>query len=250
MDLESVTLKLPRDLLSGAQRVATARDVTIGHLVRQLLKREVDRQLSAGTREGTDVRLLAALQALLARDMAEARDWEDLAVRLRPHGYDLRPSGGGVALYKSSCGTRVCKGSEIGFSYGALVKRYGAPMPDHPHKMTHLGVMPSGRIDPTRHAMLCGHIDAARGWADLINRLAIEGMELRAIGAGLGIYASATGRHLCNSAAVGARYQTLVKRYGAPLPGHPHDVSAHLGGVSNAPEEEEIELIEREGRRA
>ena len=46
MELESVTLKIPRFLLSGAQRVATARDVTIGHMVRQLLKREVDRQLN------------------------------------------------------------------------------------------------------------------------------------------------------------------------------------------------------------
>lgn len=41
MELESVTLKLPRDLLSGAQRVESAREVTIGHMVRQLLKREV-----------------------------------------------------------------------------------------------------------------------------------------------------------------------------------------------------------------
>jgi len=47
MELESVTLKIPRFLLSGAQRVAIARDVTIGHMVRQLLKREVDRQLNS-----------------------------------------------------------------------------------------------------------------------------------------------------------------------------------------------------------
>ena len=86
MELESVTLKLPRDLLSGAQRVATARDVTIGHMVRQLLKREVARQLSAKKSDATDERLLAALQVLLARDMAEAKDWDDLAQRLRPHG--------------------------------------------------------------------------------------------------------------------------------------------------------------------
>ena len=57
MELESVILKLPRDLLSGAQRVATARDVTIGHMVRQLLKREVDRQLSEGCKGDADARL-------------------------------------------------------------------------------------------------------------------------------------------------------------------------------------------------
>jgi hypothetical protein len=245
MDLESVTLRLPRDLLSGAQRVATARDVTIGHMVRQLLKREVERQLSQGAREETDARLLAALQALLGRDMSQAQDWADLAERLRPHGYELRAAGGGVVLYKSSCGTRICKGSEIGFSYGALMKRFGAPMPDHTQIATRAGIMPAGRIDPRRRAMLTAHIDAARGWDDLTTRLAGEGMELRAMGAGLGIYVSATGRHLCNSATVGARYRTLVMRYGVPMPGHSHGVCADPDDDPDAPEEE-IEVIERD----
>jgi len=242
MDLESVTLKLPRDLLSGAQRVATARDVTIGHMVRVLLKREVDRQLAEGRREEAEPRLLAALQALLGRDIAQARDWADLAARLRPHGYELRPAGGGVVVYKTSCGTRVCKGSEIGCSYGALVKRFGAPMPEHPHTMTHLGIMPAGRIDPKRQAMLGAHIGAATSWDDLIVRLAREGMELRAMGVGLGIYITATGRHLCNSATVGARYCTLVTRYGGAMPGHPHERTAL--DITQMPEEE-IEVIER-----
>ena len=218
MDLESVTLKLPRDLLSGAQRVATARDVTIGHMVRQLLKREVDRQLSAKKSEATDERLLAALQALLARDMAQATGWDDLASRLRPHGYDLRPASGGVVLYKTSCGTRVCKGSEIGFSYSTLVKRFGCHMPNHSHDRSRRALMPAGGLDPTRHAMLEAHIGAARSWPDLINRLAMEGMELRALGAGLGIHIAATGRHLCNTASVGATYERLVERFGADLP--------------------------------
>lgn len=220
MELESVTLKLPRELLSGAQRVATARDVTIGHMVRVLLKREVDRQLSAKRTEGTDERLLAALQALLARDMAEATDWDDLAARLRRHGYQLRPSGGGVVLYKASCGTRVCKGSELGFGYGTLTKRFGTAMPDHPHRMRHRGIMPAGDIDPTRHALLSVHIAAATGWPDLINRLAVEGMELRRMGEGLGVYVSATGRHLCNTATLDARYGDLAARFGVDLPDH------------------------------
>ncbi|WP_299414189.1 hypothetical protein [uncultured Sulfitobacter sp.] len=243
MELESVSLKLPRDLLSGAQRVATARDVTVGHLVRQLLKREVDRQLAGGREGDTDARLLAALQALLARDMAEASSWENLQERLKPHGYVLRRQGGGLVLYKTSCGTRVCKGSELGFSYATLVARFGVPMPDHPHTSASVGTMPAGRIDPTRHAMLSGHIAAARSWPDLINRLAVEGMELRPMGAGLGIYITTTGRHLCNSATVGARYKTLVKRYGAAMPGHPHDMSNHL---NSALPETGIELIERD----
>jgi hypothetical protein len=236
MELESVTLKLPRDLLSGAQRVATARDVTIGHMVRQLLKREVDRQLLKGRQGGTDARLLDTLLALLSRDMAEARDWDDLAERLRPHGYELRLTGGGVVLYKSSCGTRVCKGSELGFGYDDLVKRFGGPMPARSEGNTCDGVMPAGRIDPTRQAMLSAHLDAARSWPDLVNRLAIAGMALRPLGAGLGIYNAATGRHLCNTSTVGASYKTLVKRFGTEIPG---SFSTDPGGQFDA------ELVQR-----
>lgn len=221
MDLESVTLKLPRDLLSGAQRVATARDVTIGHMVRVLLKREVDRQLCETQKSGPGARLLAALQALLTQDMVDAKSWEDLQSRLRPHGYELRPDGGGTALFKSSCGTRMCKGSELGFAYGQLVERFGHHMPGHPVSKPASGVMPAGRIDPARHALISGQITAAKSWPDLINRLAVEGLEARPLGSALGIYVSATGRHLCNTASVGAGYDTLITRFGRELPNRP-----------------------------
>ncbi len=228
MDMESVTLKLPRELLSGAQRVATARDVTIGHLVRQLLKREVERQMQAGAKMRVDARLLAALQALLARDIAQAANWADLAERLRMHGYELRAADGALVLFKSSCNTRVCKASEIGFAYDTLVTRFGGPMPGHSHGKCHTGMMPAGRLDPTRMGWLSSHIAQAQSWVDLTERLAAEGFELRAMGAGLGVYNSATGRHLCNTATVGARYKALVKRFGEAMPEHPHDMSRHL----------------------
>ncbi|WP_298859304.1 hypothetical protein [uncultured Sulfitobacter sp.] len=220
MELESVTLKLPRELLSGAQRVATARDVSIGHMVRQLLKREVDRQLGTSREGGPDKRLLTALKALLARDMEEASDWSDLADRLRLHGYELREVRGGIILRKSSCGTHVCKAAEIGFSEAILAKRFGAPMPRPAHINTHLGVMPAGDIDATRHAMLSENFAQAKGWPDLINRLACVGMELRPVGADLGVYVAATSRHLCNAGSIGAPLGTLVHRFGGPLPGH------------------------------
>jgi len=242
MELELVTLKLPRDLLSGAQQVATAREVTIGHMVRQLLKREVDRQQSAEQSVATDERLLAALQALLARDLAKAQSWDDLAKRLRPHGYHICRAHAGIFLMKTSCGTRVCKGSELGFPYEALVKRFGAHLPETARLQDvasdasnavsepvtsnlHQGVMPAGRIDPTREALLRGHLEAARGWPDLINRLAMEGMELRRAGTALGIFVVGTGRHLCNTNTIGASYEALVQKFGAPWPGQPQDIS-------------------------
>ena len=75
MVLETVTLKLPVKLLKDAGQVALARDVTIGHLVRQLLAREVDRRLKPKTSSRADEGLVAALQALLAQDMALAGGW-------------------------------------------------------------------------------------------------------------------------------------------------------------------------------
>ncbi len=225
MELESVTLKLPRELLSGAQRIATAQDVTIGHMVRQFLKREVDRQLTSSSRKETDERLLLALQALLARDVKEASDWTNLQERLRPHGYEVRAYSGGVALFKTSCGTRICKGSELGFPYATLVQRFGCQIPDHLSFKTDEGIMPAGRLDQKRLVAIKEHFEGARHWPDLINRLAVDGLELRAIGAGLAIHNAATGRHLCNAGSFGMRYQTLVKRFRAAMPGHPSDIS-------------------------
>ena len=242
MDTESVTLTLPRALLSEAQHVATAREVTIGHMVRQLLRHEVDRQLGAKSDERVDDRLTVALQALLARDMADATDWNDFAAWLRPHGYEVRMLDGSAMQVKSSCGTSVCKASELGFSYASMAQRSSRPFNDSSRFQTHRGTMPAGRIDPTRYAMLRSHVEAAKGWPDLINRLACEGMELRPMGAGLGIYVAAPGRHLCNTATVGARYKELVRRYGATMPGHPHVFSKRPKAPSR---ESRIELIER-----
>ena len=133
MNTETVTLKLPRNLLSRASDVAQRQDVTIGHLVRQLLSKEVDRQLNPKTSHRTDERLVTALHALLGAEMALAENWEDLALGLAEQNYELRPAGGGLTLHKRPCGTRLCKASELGFPYRTLVKRFRCGMPNHPH---------------------------------------------------------------------------------------------------------------------
>lgn len=133
MHIQTVTLKLPTNLLNRASDVAQEQDVTIGHLVRQLLSKEVDRRLNPRTPNRADEGLVAALQALLATQMARAENWTDLSLRLADEGYDLRPCGGGLTLHRRPCGTRLCKSSELGFPYRALVKRFRAGMPGHPH---------------------------------------------------------------------------------------------------------------------
>lgn len=230
MTLETVTLKLPRKLLSDAGCVASAQDVTIGHLVRQLLAKEVDRRLNPKSRRVTDEGLLAALQALLAKDMAEASDWDDLAQRLYFHGYELRPAGGGAVLHRRACGTRVCKGSELGFGYRTLVLRFGAGMPGHPHGALdiELGEKPAaptplnstvkGRLQRSLEPVFKTSTD----WGTLITRLKRRGFVLRPAGTGTALYTDPGGRYLANTKTVGYRYRALVKKFGSPMPGHPH----------------------------
>lgn len=200
--METVTLKLPSDLLRDAARLAHSDAVTVGHLVRVLLAKEIARRAHKVPSEPTDQGLLAALQALLARDIAEALDWSDLAARLAFHGYEFRAAGGGVVLHKSSCGTRLCKGSELGFSYRALVERFGGPMPGHPKGA--MGVVPDaapmesaalGRLQRTLKPVF----EHAADWESLVASLKRRGYALRLRGADLGLFAMPQGRHLCAS---------------------------------------------------
>lgn len=130
MSMQTVTLKLPDVMLQAAQKLAIQNDVTVGQIVRDLLVREMHNTNRAKTSGRTD-------EELLASDMGAAISWDDLERRLQANGYNLRPAGGGLTLHRTSNGERLCKASELGFAYGALVRRFGEAMPGHPH-----GVMP------------------------------------------------------------------------------------------------------------
>ena len=49
------------------------------------------------------------------------------------HDELLRAAGGGLALHDRSGDRRMCKASELGFSYSRLMRRFGAPFPSHSH---------------------------------------------------------------------------------------------------------------------
>jgi hypothetical protein len=82
--------------------------------------------------------------------------------------------------------------------------------------------------------------EAAQDWEDLNAALLERGFHLRAMGTGTAVYRSINGRHLCNTATVGHRYRALVKRFGAPMPGHPH------GMKWIRPAQEPFEVVERD----
>lgn len=131
---EIFTLKLSAPLYQAAQRLARERDETIGRVIRDALAAEIRRESHpAKTLNRADEQLLGPLQALLAADLASASGWADLDRRLRAKGYAFHEAGGGLALHAHPGGQRLCKASELGHSYSALMRRFGRPFPGHAH---------------------------------------------------------------------------------------------------------------------
>ena len=95
--------------------------------------REMRRRTQATTTVRVDERLVAPLRALLAHDFAYAHHWDDLQARLQAKGYFLAESGGGLILVSLADNTRICKASELGYSYSALLRRFNISFPGHAH---------------------------------------------------------------------------------------------------------------------
>ena len=135
MEQRDVSLKLPLPMLLALQNVARDEDVTIGQLIRDALSRDLLRREKAKMPVRADERLIAPLRALLADDFAYAANWADLQARLAAKGYRLAEAGGGLILTECDSGQRICKGSELGWGYALLLRRFEAPFPGHAHRM-------------------------------------------------------------------------------------------------------------------
>ncbi len=105
----------------------------IGHILHDVMLREMRRRSQATTTVRADERLVAPLRALLADDFAYAQSWADLQTRLSTKGYRLAESGGGLILVSCQTDTRICKASELGYSYSALFRRFNISFPWHAH---------------------------------------------------------------------------------------------------------------------
>ena len=134
---ETLIIRMPKAQKDSLLLLARRRDQTPGQIMRDLLAAELSRK-PAKTPNRADERLVARLQRLLAPVMAEAQDWPGLAEALYREGFEIRPAGGGLTLHELPSGRRLCKSSELGFAYSRLVRRFGAPMPGHPHQMRHI----------------------------------------------------------------------------------------------------------------
>ncbi len=256
MTFETVTLRLSRRLLSDANSVAAGQDVTIGHLVRHLLAKEIDRRLGPRTNGKPDENLVAAVDVLLTQEMSEADGWDDLAARLVHYGFELRPDGDDISLHKRFCGTHVCKGSDLGFAYRTLVRRFGCGMHGHPRgtlgEVFGEDEVAQHNLNSTRKGRLQRSLGpvfkTAPDWDTLTYRLQRRGYVLRPQGTGLAIYDGKDGSHLCNTATVGYRYRALVKQFGAPMPGHTHGMKWVKTSRQPEQDEPEFDVIDRDWR--
>jgi hypothetical protein len=131
--MESVTLKISADMIAAIRQAAVEDDVTTGQIIREALTRELRRRHVAKTAVRPDEQLVAPLRALLADDFAYAKSWSDLQERLARKGHRLVEAGGGLALHDLRSGARLCKGSDLGYGYAALMRKFSAPFPGHAH---------------------------------------------------------------------------------------------------------------------
>ncbi|WP_461427051.1 hypothetical protein [Gymnodinialimonas sp.] len=136
-----LAIDLPPKALTVLRQQAQARRMSPATLAHLLLMHALGQNHSAARtvrpqrddrEEGRgDPTLLGCLRTLLAADLSGAQGWDALQARLAQHGYTFRERGGGLALYSTSTAARICKASELGWSYADLIRRFNAPLPGH-----------------------------------------------------------------------------------------------------------------------
>ncbi|ABD53029.1 hypothetical protein [Jannaschia sp. CCS1] len=133
-----LVLDLPPETLAALRLSARAAGVSpsqhaIGLLSKTLISHAARTPCRAEERPHDLEYLLAPLRALLAADLSRATDWADLQDRLAKHGYTFRERGGGLALFSTTTAARICKASDLGWTYADLIRRFDAPFPGHSH---------------------------------------------------------------------------------------------------------------------
>ncbi|SIS85305.1 hypothetical protein SAMN05421759_104312 [Roseivivax lentus] len=76
-------------------------------------------------------------------------------------------------------------------------------------------------LGPLR-VLLARDFAAARSWDELTARLRAKGYALHEAGGGLALHSHPEGLRLCKASELGHSCGALMRRYGAPFPGHAH----------------------------
>ena len=87
----------------------------------------------------------------------------------------------------------------------------------------------------------------AISWGDLQSRLAALSHTIKPAGGGLTIHDLVTGERLCKSSELGFGYARFVRKFRAPMPGHPHKMAHILAVLRDIPQDdaEDFDVIER-----
>jgi len=131
--MESVTFKLPPDVVSRLETLARDEDVSVGQIIRLAVERDFHRRDGFKSHPRASERLLAPIRERVAADFRGAKGWGDLMTRLVDKGYSLREAGGGLAMHDAITGRFLCRTSEVGFGYPSLMRKFAAPFPGHSH---------------------------------------------------------------------------------------------------------------------
>lgn len=129
--MDQVTFKLPLDVIARLERIAHDEDVSVGQVIREAVERDFHRREVFAAQPRTPPPLLRPIRDATQEAFLKADGWRDLRTRLVEAGYTLREAGGGLALHDAITGRFLCRSSEIGFGYPALMRRFGAPFPGH-----------------------------------------------------------------------------------------------------------------------
>lgn len=131
--METVSFKLPQDMVARLNGIAAEEDISLGQAIRQAVERDLRRRESFSSHPPISARLLAPIQARTQPIFLAAKSWGELKVRLVEAGYSLREAGGGLALHDAISGQFLCRTSEIGFGYPSLMRQLAGPFPGHSH---------------------------------------------------------------------------------------------------------------------
>lgn len=125
--MKQIVLGLPPELADALEHLGGRDETKICDLVREALHHDLRRRKRA--RATRMDKTLAPLRSLLADDVRDAIDWDDLQARVQRKGYQFVRSGGGLSLHNLA-GQHICTGADLGHSHTRLMRQFGGPISD------------------------------------------------------------------------------------------------------------------------
>jgi hypothetical protein len=128
-----LTLPMPHELLARLETFAKDRGTTPDAVIRMLLRDKLPKPRRPKPPE-TTLEALRIDRAAIVKAFHEASSWSELQAALLPYGVEVAPKGGGVAVQDLGSGAYACNGSELGYGYMDLIRRFREGLPAHANK--------------------------------------------------------------------------------------------------------------------